>query len=146
METARVFVRDLGNICEITLAGKTCTNTATKVIRSSNVEIYTCTGHSPTINNPQVETLGIIDFPVTLNPQIVINSLERRVNWIIEDINSSAAKVASRLLEALPRLRETDPVVAIELLDSFSFAWTDSTDKYIEESCLEQEAEDLELD
>lgn len=82
--------------------------------------------------------------------QNYIDVLIKRVQWIEEDITSSAAYTAAVILELAPRLRETDPVALVKLLESYSYAFTPDIDKWIaenEEEIAQEEAEyELERD
>lgn len=147
MEKVHVFVRDLEVPCRGRTNSETyqeCGRTASNLTLARDRKIYTCALHVPELTLPE-QTHTTIELEAPEHVQEAITSFERRLEWVIEDIGSSAQKVAERLLKVLPRLRLTDPRTALELLQAFSFAWDSTTDKYIEESLREQEVEDFDL-
>lgn len=58
-----------------------------------------------------------------------ITQAVKRVEWVIEDINSSAAKVAEVILNLVPVLRQDKPEETLQLLNGFSFAWDHDNEK-----------------
>lgn len=80
------------------------------------------------------------------NEQNYIDVLIKRVQWIEEDIASAAAYTAAVILELAPRLRETDPVALVKLLESYSYAFTPDIDKWIAENEADVAREEAEYE
>lgn len=66
----------------------------------------------------------------------------KRLEWVLEDIGTSASMVADVILKTVPKIRTTHPQEALNLLQAYSFAFSDNLDETIAESEQEIREED----
>jgi hypothetical protein len=66
-----------------------------------------------------------------MKEQEYITQLIRRVEWVEEDLPTSAGMAAAAILTAVPVIRDVFPNEAIKLLESFSSHFYDGMDEII---------------